>query len=507
MFVPPTFAVKSDDQQGSFSTAQHLDLAPDIGPDADPPEWIDGLRYLMTFDETSTAGVRCPEGIAEFDENSDEKTTKQRRPSALRDLVWRANHDMLTLVANRAWFLRSAEGSRQALVNQGHSHVLLLLDLDGFKQINDTWGHGAGDAVLVAVAQRLRGLCRSGDLVGRLGGDEFAVWAERVRVEDVPGVARRFLSTFDDTVRFGDVEIDVAGCMGVVISGGETSANDLLNLADAALYDAKKKGRGSFCVFDDALEARMQETHQRELAVVEAVARDEFEFDLQPIVDLETGTPWGVEALARWNSPMRGRLMPGDFLPSIGSMNLFGAFDSLIIEKAAASFEEWRTSMRPPSSIWVNVSPAQLEASFPEYLSEIISAYGIRPGEMVLELTEDAAANTPGRIAVLEAVRELGIEIAIDDFGTGFSQLCYLQDMPLDYVKLDRSFIAGFHTEPRRVAIAESIILLAQAIGAKVVAEGIERQNELDLLIELGCDLAQGYLLSYPGSPADVLGV
>lgn len=455
----------------------------------------------MTFDESSPS-IRIAPSTDE-----PEVPLPAAAPASLRDLVWRANHDMLTLVANRSWFLRSAEASRSAPVNRCHSHVLILMDLDGFKRINDTWGHSAGDAVLVAVAQRLRGLCRAGDVVGRMGGDEFAIWVERVRITDAPGVARRYLSIFDAPVVFGDVSLDVAGCAGAVIVSGETPLNDLLNLADAALYDAKKKGRGSFCVFDDALQARMHESEAREMAVSAALANDEFEIDVQPIVDITTGAPWGVEALARWNSPDRGRLMPGEFLPFLGSMNLLGAFDTLIIEKAVSSFVQWRSSTRPPGSIWINVSPAQLEAAFPEYLAGIIDRYQTKPGEIVLELTEDAAANTPGRIAVLEAVRDLGVDIAIDDFGTGFSQLSYLQDMPVDYVKLDRSFIAGFHTEPRRIAIANSIILLAQAIGAKVVAEGIERQNELDLLTELGCDLAQGYLLSYPSSPTDICGV
>lgn len=503
-------AVPSRGERNTLSV-ESVDL---VAPEGQPPEavslldqgdtdqsvaWLDGLRYVMTFDESSLSTIDSPA--------ADIATPTEVQPSALNDLVWRANNDMLTAVANRSWFLRSADASRTSLANSRHSHALMTVDLDGFKAVNDTWGHAAGDAVLVEIASRLKALSRAGDVVGRLGGDEFAVWAERVRPVDVPGLARRYLSIFAEPVVHQGVRIAVSGSLGVMIVDERSSVTDVLAFADAALYDAKRKGPESFCIFDEALQARIDESHAREQEVTAAIEEDQFEFDVQPIVDLQNGTSVGVELLARWQNPRRGRLMPGEFLPVIDSLNLFGQFDGLVLDKAARNFSEWRATARPPRSIWVNISPAQLEAAFPDYLAAVMEQYGIRPSELVLELTEDVEANTPGRMAVLDAVRKLGVEIAIDDFGTGYSQLAYLQDMPIDYVKLDRSFISAFYTEPRRVAIAKSIILLAQAIGAKVVAEGVERQAELDLLIELGCDYAQGFLLSRPGDPVDILGI
>lgn len=474
--------------------------------DAAEPEgetaWLDGLRYAMTFDESA-----LDDGLAE---NDTTETAQPPHPSvgagALRDLVWRANHDSLTGVANREWFVRSADASRLSLPNRGHQHALVLIDLDGFKAINDTWGHSAGDCVLVAIAERLRGISRSGDVVGRLGGDEFALWAERARPSDVTPIAHRVMGIFSDPVHFGEAKIPIAGSLGVVIVSQDSPIADVLASADAALYDAKRRPADSFCVFDDALEARLTETSQREREVVEAIDTEAFDFDIQPIVNLSTGRSVGVELLARWNSPRQGRLMPSEFLPIISDLNLFGRFDEMVLHRAGGQLQNWRTRLRPPSSIWVNISPTQLRADFPDFLGAILEKFHISAGELVLELTEDAEANTPGRMAVLEAVRSLGVEIAIDDFGTGYSQLAYLQDMPIDYVKLDRSLVSAFYTEPRRVAITKSIVLLAQAIGAKVIAEGVEREAELELLTELGCDYAQGYLLARPGNPIDLLG-
>ena len=464
-------------------------------------QWLDDLRQVMTFDEEIPVPLEL---VLPFDEQrSIGRQAAPRGAQVIEDLVWRGNHDVLTLAANRSWFAVVAERSRSAVHNRGHCHLLITLDLDGFKLINDTWGHEVGDTVLVTVADRLMKLCAPGDAVGRMGGDEFALWVERVRKCEVAGVARRFQSVFDEPVVHGQLEISVSGSLGVAVVSDERLIDDLLRSCDAALYEAKKKGPGAFCVFDELMEARQLETMNREREVRSAISDGEFDFDVQPIVDLTSGHPVGFEMLARWNNPRRGRLLPSEFLPELESMNLFRAFDAMVIDKSAASLAVWRNAVRAPRSLWVNVSPAQLEASFPDFIAGVIETLKLSAGELVLELTEDVSANTPGRIAVLDAVRSLGVKIAIDDFGAGYSQLAYLQDMPFDYIKLDRSFIAAFHSEPHRVAIAESMILLAQAVGAQVVAEGVERQEELDLLIEMGCDYAQGYLLSRPGAPED----
>jgi len=430
-------------------------------------------------------------------------------PGALKDLVWRANHDSLTLVYNRASFLRSVDGARSVRVNDDRDHLLAIIDFDLFKQINDNWGHGAGDAVLTEVAGRLRNLCEAGDLVGRIGGDEFAFWSEGAAPERAYEFAHKILSVFNKPVQFGHMSIPVNGSVGLALSkpGDERATSDLLKCADVALYQAKERGSGSFCIFDQFLAERISETATREKELRIAVQQDQFEFDVQPIVASASGHSIGVEILTRWNNPRRGRLAPGEFLPLLETMNLFAVFDALILEKALATYAQWRTELRAPETIWVNLSPSHLDSAFPEYVRQLLDTYDVDGRHLVLELTEDAAANTPGHIAVLEAVRELGVSVAIDDFGTGHSQLAYLQDLPIDYIKLDRSFINGFHQEPRRVAVAKSVIQLAHAIGVRIVGEGVERTEELELLHNLGCDHTQGYLLQRPGSPDDILGL
>jgi len=466
--------------------------------------WLDGLRHMMTFDETNPG----PTALGTASRRPADQPPNPDVPGALKDLVWRANHDSLTLVCNRASLLRSVDGARSVRVNSDRHHLLAIIDFDLFKRINDTWGHGAGDAVLTEIAGRLRHLCDPGDLVGRIGGDEFAFWSEDVSPERGYEYAHKILSVFDKPVRFGQMSIPVKGSVGLILTkpGDDRATSDLLNCADVALYQAKERGPGSFCIFDQFLAERITETATREQELRYAVQNDQFEFDLQPIVSSASGRQVGVEILTRWNNPRRGRLAPGEFLPLLEAMNLFAVFDALILEKALSTFVQWRSELRAPDTIWVNLSPSHLDSSFPEYVRQLLETYDVDGSHLVLELTEDAAANTPGHIAVLEAVRALGVAVAIDDFGTGYSQLAYLQDLPIDYVKLDRSFVSGFHQEPRRVAVAQSVIQLAHAIGVQVIGEGIERTEELELLQTLDCDLAQGYLLQRPGCADDILG-
>lgn len=240
--------------------------------------------------------------------------------------------------------------------------------------------------------------------------------------------------------------------------------------------------------------------------LAQAIANDEFDFDVQTIVSLTTGKPIGYELLARWASPTYGRVPPAGFLDQLQAADFANDFDTAIIDKAAESLAVWRATPWCPPSVWINISPNHLDAAFPNRLAYAIEQHGLEPSDFVIELTEEASANTKTRIGVLGEIRELGVRIAIDDFGNGFSQLAYLEDLPIDFVKLDRSMVSGLDHNQRRAVIAESVITLVQSLGARVVAEGVERPQELDVLRQIGCDFVQGFLLSRPITPRDLLG-
>jgi diguanylate cyclase (GGDEF)-like protein len=430
-----------------------------------------------------------------------------RQELAMRELLRRATHDDLTPLANRSFLLERLDATFRDPRTADVPHALVMLDLDGFKQINDSWGHDAGDAVLVAVATRLSGLCRPADVVARLGGDEFAAWCRNVDDAHVPGLASRLAGAFNDPILFGDLELKVDGSVGATTTSFASDPNELLRQADAAMYRAKASGPGHQVIFDAHMAAELRERGTRERELRDALSNKQFVLHYQPVISLGTREVIGVEALARWQHPRLGELQPRDFLPLVESTLLGNEFDSSIIEQACHQLAEWQRRLSRPVTVWVNVSPGHLDQPLVDHIASLIESLELDPSHLVIELTEEASAATPERMAMLEAIHDLGARIAVDDFGTGHSQLWYLPELPIDLVKLDRSFVRGIAREPDRHPLASSLIGLAHALDAEVVAEGIESREDLELLEELGCDHAQGHLLARPRPPGDIPGI
>jgi diguanylate cyclase (GGDEF)-like protein len=430
-----------------------------------------------------------------------------RQELSIRELLRRATHDDLTSLANRSFLLERVDATFRDPRTSDVPHTLVMIDLDGFKHINDSWGHDAGDAVLVAIAFRLRGQCRPGDVVARLGGDEFATWCRSIDDAHVPGLTARLASVFADPVMFGELELKVTGSLGATTTTFARDPNELLRQADAAMYRAKASGPGHQVIFDGLMAAELRERGTRERELREAMSSDQFVLHYQPVIELTTRRVIGVEALARWEHPRLGQLQPADFLPLVESTLLGNDFDTAMLERACRQLAEWRDRLTHPLSMWVNVSPKHLSPALVERLSDLIEELKLDPADLVMELTEETSVATPERIAVLESVHAIGARIAVDDFGTGYSQLSYFPDVPLDLVKLDRSFVQGISREPDRHTLAASVIGLAHALDAEVVAEGVETKEDLETLEELGCDHAQGFLLARPRPPGDIPGV
>jgi diguanylate cyclase (GGDEF)-like protein/PAS domain S-box-containing protein len=418
----------------------------------------------------------------------------------------RVGRDPLTSLPNREVF--TAELTR-ALARHERSNrhlAVLFIDIDSFKQINDSIGHAAGDRLLAQVAERLRGAVRGGDVVGRLGGDEFVILAESLEDEAEAGiVARRARAAFERPVELGSGAISISGSIGVTTSNGRgTTADELIHEADIAMYRAKAAGPNRFAIFDAAVRAEVRKRLEVERELRAALAHQEFALYYQPVVSLRDGTVIGAEALIRWHHPERGVVGPVDFVSLAERNGLIVPIGSWVLRQAAAQAAAWHANAAP-LLVSVNVSPRQL--ADPDFVRSVYAALdvtGLDPRGLCLEVTETAVLADPEKAAArLGALREFGIRIAFDDFGTGYSSLRHLIQMPVDVIKLDRTFVNGLDgndAAPSR-AILIAVTAAARELNISVVAEGVEHKRQLDELLAAGCDSAQGNLFS-PAVPA-----
>ncbi len=415
------------------------------------------------------------------------------------ELEHQAFHDPLTGLANRALF---TDRVQHALVRAGRDASavgVLFCDLDDFKRINDSLGHAAGDQLLVAVGQRLQGAVRAVDTPARLGGDEFAVLLEDIRdVGEARRAADRVLESLAAPFVLDGRPVSVRASIGVASSGPEaTTADELMRNADVAMYTAKAQGKGCHRTFERDMHAEVLARLELESELEAAVARGELCLHYQPILSLESGRVVGVEALVRWNHPTRGLLYPGAFVPLAEELGLIGAIDTWVLERACRQTRAWheRHPDRPPLSVNVNVSARQLQTgAVVDAVAGALRRSGLDPHSLVVELTESSVVHDPATTSRwLQALRDLGVRLAIDDFGTGYSSLAYLKRLPIDILKIDRAFVAGLGVEPEDAALVSTIVELARSLRLEVVAEGIERAEQLDELRHLGCDLGQGF--------------
>jgi diguanylate cyclase (GGDEF)-like protein len=418
------------------------------------------------------------------------------------ELRFQAYHDPLTGLANRMLFLERAEQQLDRVLPDGMP-VLLFLDLDDFKVVNDTLGHAAGDRLLIDVADRLRDVLRPGDVAARLGGDEFAVLLDDgPELQQAVSVADRIIDTLRAPFLIQGQEITVGASIGVAAARtGTEAADELLRNADVAMYKAKGSGKNRVSVFEPTMHAAIVARHALSAELSRSLGRGELVVFFQPIVSIRGLVVTGFEALVRWRHPTRGLINPAEFIPLAEETGAITSLGRYVLEEACRQAARWAPHADPdrPLSIAVNLSAQQLqETDFVSDLRAIIDASGIDPGQLVLEMTETVMFHeTAMTLARLEAIRSLGVQIAIDDFGTGYSSLGYLRRFRVDILKIAREFVApADHTDDW--AFAGAIVALGRTLGLTIVAEGIESQGQLERLRGLGCELGQGYLFGRP---------
>jgi diguanylate cyclase (GGDEF)-like protein len=409
-----------------------------------------------------------------------------------------ASHDPLTGLANRVLL---QERTRAALAEQHNlTTALLLLDLDHFKEINDTLGHAAGDFLLQRVADRLRALSRPGDLVARLGGDEFAVLLTGLESSDAAEpAAEGVLRLLAEPVEYEGLRLSVEGSVGVACYPADAQdADELLRRADVAMYQAKSD-RGSWVRYD--VERDGSSVHR--LALVAelrtALERNEVVVHYQPQADLRTGQIVGIEALARWQHPQRGLLMPVDFVGVAEQSGLVRPFTLRVLDLAVAECARW-TALGRPVTVAVNLAARSLlDRQLPHDVAAVLARHSLSPDRLVLEITESTATSELEVVEeVLGRLRRLGVALSVDDFGTGYSSLAFLQRTAVNELKVDRSFVCGMLTSDSDLALVRTTVQLAHSLGARAVAEGVEDASLAEALRDLGCDMAQGYWLSRP---------
>jgi len=404
-----------------------------------------------------------------------------------------AHQDVLTGLPNRALFQdRIRQGLKR--VQNGSTLALHCLDLDRFKSVNDTLGHPIGDALLVAVAERLRAEIREEDTVARLGGDEFAIIQMAPKsIEEVEALAKRVIAAFSEPFILEENTVSIGTSIGIALAPSDgVDSEQLMMNADMALYRTKSVGRGTFGFFEHSMHERLQTRHQIIMGLREAIANSKFELHYQPIVNVKTRKIVGCEALIRWSHPVRGLIPANEFIPIAEECGLIGQIGDWVLKTACAEASLW------PDDIWVavNISPAQFRGQ--DLVEKVTNACrGLPLSRLILEITEtllmkdrDIASDT------LERLRKMGVRFAIDDFGTGFSSLSYLQSFPFDKIKIDRSFVSDVANIKRSATLRRSIIQLGYNLGMTSVGEGVETEQQLDRLRAEGCVEAQGFLFS-----------
>lgn len=427
------------------------------------------------------------------------------RKRAEEQLLHDAYHDPLTGLPNRAWFMdQLGIALSRARRHANSKFAVLFLDLDRFKIINDSLGHMYGDQLLVGIARRLRHCLRTEDMIARLGGDEFTVLINDIHdSEDAIIVAERIQNHLSQKFALGGFETFTSVSIGIAFSDSDyEKPADLLRDADTAMYQAKLRGKARFVVFDKGMHVRAMNTLQIESDLRRAVERKEFTLNYQPIISLETGELSGFEALIRWRHPERGMIPPADFIPVAEETGLIVPIGQWVLREACLQMQRWRTQFSELGdvSMSVNLSGKQFaHAGLMEQIMQTLSLTGLDPRRLKLEITESVVMeNLDTATWMLERLRALGVETCIDDFGTGYSSLSYLHRLPIDGLKIDRSFVSRMSKNSENREIVRTIIMLAQNLGKQVIAEGVETREQLDLLRDLHCTTGQGYFFSRP---------
>jgi diguanylate cyclase (GGDEF)-like protein len=411
-------------------------------------------------------------------------------------VAYMARHDSLTGLPNRLHFRERTEEALP-LLRRGEDFAILCIDLDHFKEVNDTLGHPSGDKLLKLVADRLRQNVRETDILARLGGDEFAVVQTMLQhPEEVTVLASRIIEVLSEPYEVDGQEIIIGASIGVAIAPGDgDDADQLLKNADMALYRAKADGRGMFRFFEAGMDARLQARRKLEMQLRKAVTQNEFEVYYQPIVDLKDNQVTAFEALVRWNHPERGLVMPDEFISVAEKLGLIGPIGEWVLHQACADAATWPRDIR----VAVNLSPLQFRKTLVPAVVQSLASAGLCASRLELEITESVVLqNNEATMSMLRQLHEIGVRISMDDFGTGYSSLSYLHSFPFDKIKIDRLFVSDLDENSDCAAIVRAVAGLGKTLGMKTTAEGVETREQLDWLRCEGCTEVQGYLFSRP---------
>jgi len=415
-----------------------------------------------------------------------------------------ALHDPLTGLPNRIFLAERLTESLAEAKRDGKLLALLCLDLDRFKQVNDTLGHPIGDELLRVVAERLQGCLRKSDTIARLGGDEFVIVQTPIaRAEEAGQLAQRIIDLLSEPYDLQLHQVVISASVGLALAPADaTDPHTLLKMADMALYRAKADGRGVFRSFEPSMDAKLQARRLLELDLRRAVSVGEFELHYQPLMNLPSRCVTGFEALVRWKHPERGLVPPGEFIPLAEEIGLIKAIGGWVLRQACCDAAKWPEHIL----VAVNVAVAQFKTEgLISAVDQALDASGLAPHRLELEITETALLeSTESVLAILNDLRTRGVRIAMDDFGTGYSSLGYLLSFPFDKIKIDARFIHDLQNRPESRAIVRAVISLSQDLGMTTVAEGVETKEQLSRLINKGCEQVQGYLLSRPVPASEV---
>lgn len=453
--------------------------------------------------ETAMTDLLTDPGVRGIVLNIRDVTERVALESQLRHRAW---HDVLTGLANRTLFLDRVEHARARYARKLVSFAVIFVDLDDFKSVNDTLGHPTGDRFLQTVAARLAACVRPEDTVARFGGDEFAILLEGADPDRVRVVCERLLQTLAAPVDLLGHQLETHASLGVVMGDGAADPEQLLAAADTALYVAKARGKRRYEIFEPSMRTAAVARAELRSHLHHALSRSELHLAYQPVVTITTGEVTGLEALLRWTRPQRGVLSPDEFVGLAEESGEIVPIGAWVLASACRQAKSWNEIASRPLTMAVNVSARQL--LHPGLVDEVQAALadaGIDPRLLVLEITESATVQETEVVAgKLAALKALGVQLAVDDFGTGYSALGYLRHLPVDMLKIDRSFVAGLGRNPEDAAIVETVITLADAFQLQTVAEGVERADQLEVLAALGCQHAQGFYWQHP-LPADEL--
>jgi diguanylate cyclase (GGDEF)-like protein/PAS domain S-box-containing protein len=420
------------------------------------------------------------------------------------EIIWhQANYDSLTKIPNRKLFQELLDNEINHSLRNNTQLWVLFLDLDGFKEVNDSFGHLAGDELLIQVSQRIKNIIRKSDIVARLSGDEFVIiLSDITQVAGIDKIASNLIQNINKKFKLNNSDVYISCSIGIACFPTDAStSSDLIKFSDQAMYKSKKAGKNQYTYFEQSFQSDSIIRMEMSKDLRESILKDEFLMYYQPIVDLKTGDTYKAEALIRWQHPVKGLLSPGDFIPLAEETGIICDLSLWIFDSVFKQLNDWQVSSNKSFQISINMSPVQLRSKEEKYCHWLkgFQTNNISGDNIAIEITEGVLIKDEPMISKkLLQFRDQGIQVAIDDFGTGYSSLSYIKEFHIDYLKIDQSFVRNMVPDSKEVSLCKAIIVMAHELNLKVIAEGVETEQQLDILKTMGCDFAQGYLFSKP---------